>query len=508
MSDPDASIRVRFAPSPTGYLHIGGLRTALYNELFARRRNGRFILRIEDTDRARYVEGAVENLLRTMKWAGLESDEGPYLADDGTVKERGDRGPYFQSARLEIYASRASELVAAGKAYRCFCSPEALEEMRQTQTTAGSPVMYDRRCRKLSAAEAERRAGQGEKHVIRLKVPELGQTSFDDVIRGRVVFENNLIDDQVLLKSDGYPTYHLANVVDDHLMGITHVIRAEEWLPSTPKHLLLYAAFGWTPPVFAHVPLLLNPDRSKLSKRQGDVAVEDYRKQGYLPEAVINFVALCGWNPSAEQEIYSKDELTSKFDLAKINKSGAIFNREKLDWLNREHLKRSDPAELRRLALPYFIDAGILRPAGQGIAAADGSDAAPIFDRGLALERSRIDRLDQLPSVMSWCFGDVVIDPDLVPWKKSTRSEAVERLKAITETLRSAAPDAFADANGLEQTIHRLILERKWGNGDTLWPMRYALTGQTASPSPFEVAWALGKVKTLARLEKALTALS
>lgn len=501
-------VRVRFAPSPTGYLHIGGLRTALYNELFARHENGRFILRIEDTDRSRYVEGAVESLLRTLKWAGLEPDEGPYLADDGTIKERGANGPYVQSARLETYAAQAARLIADGKAYRCFCSPEALEETRQTQTTAGSPLMYDRRCRKLPAAEAGRRAARGEKHVIRLKVPELGQTAFDDVIRGRVVFENSLIDDQVLIKSDGFPTYHLANVVDDHLMGITHVIRGEDWLPSMPKHRLLYEAFGWTPPTFAHLPLLFNPDRSKLSKRQGDVAVEDYRKRGYLPEAVINFVALLGWNPSAEQEVYSKDELIAKFNLSRINKAGAVLNREKLDWLNREYLKKLVPEELERLVLPYFVDAGMLRPAGERVTAADGSDATEIFVRGLSLERSRVDRLDQLPEVMAWYFSDVAIDPKLIPWKKSSLEDAAERLKAVLEALGSADEAAFGEAKALEQPVFQLIADKGWGNSDTLWPMRYALTGQTASPSPFEVAWALGRDKSLARLKAALAAIS
>ncbi|MEK9151850.1 MAG: glutamate--tRNA ligase, partial [Patescibacteria group bacterium] len=317
-------IRVRFAPSPTGFLHIGGLRTALYNELFARKNGGIFVLRIEDTDRTRLVPGGIENIIRTMAWSGVQADEGPYLDDGGAVQERGDYGPYIQSNRFDIYADHAKKLLANGGAYRCFCSAERLESMKTAMMAERRPIMYDKKCRGMSAAELEQKMQAGEPHVIRLKMPESGNTEFNDAIRGRVSFENALIDDQVLLKSDGFPTYHLANVVDDHLMAISHVIRGEDWLPSTPKHLVLYGLFGWTPPIFAHLPLLLNPDRSKLSKRQGDVAVEEYAEQGYLPEAIVNFVALLGWNPSADREVYAKRELVDAFSLEKINRAGAV----------------------------------------------------------------------------------------------------------------------------------------------------------------------------------------
>jgi len=334
-------IRVRFAPSPTGFLHVGGLRTALYNYLFARSGGGRLVLRIEDTDQSRKVEGAMENLIQTLKWAGIEYDEGPGLG--------GESGPYIQSERLQIYHEQARRLIGLGHAYYCFCTPERLEELRKRQLAEKLNPGYDRHCRNLSQDVVADRLKAGERHVIRMKVPTEGELSLDDVIRGRVTISHDMLDDQVLVKSDGYPTYHLAVVVDDHMMGITHVIRGEEWLPSTPKHVLLYRYFGWDLPVYAHLPLLLNPDRSKLSKRQGDVAVEEYRAKGFLPEALVNFVALLGWNPGDDREIFTLDDLVSEFTLERVGKSGAIFNLEKLNWLNFQHLRRKSDASLLEL---------------------------------------------------------------------------------------------------------------------------------------------------------------
>ncbi|MBI4231980.1 glutamate--tRNA ligase, partial [Candidatus Peregrinibacteria bacterium] len=324
-------IKTRFAPSPTGYLHVGGLRTALYSYLFARKNKGKFILRIEDTDQERYVEGALENLMKTLHWAGLEYDEGPM--PDGS--EKGGHGPYIQSKRSEIYREQVQKLLDSGHAYRCFCSKERLDEMRERQKSNKEATMYDRKCLDLPESEIQKNLEAGIPFVIRQKVPyEL--IKFKDLIRGNVQFHGKTIDDQILVKSDGFPTYHLANVVDDHLMEITHVIRGEEWLPSTPKHIALYLAFGWQAPEFAHLPLLLNEDRSKLSKRQGHVAVEEYIKAGYTKEAVLNFVAFLGWNPGAgeEKEIYTLTELVEAFSLEKVHKAGAIFNLEKLDWFN------------------------------------------------------------------------------------------------------------------------------------------------------------------------------
>ncbi len=340
------TVRVRFAPSPTGYLHVGGLRTALYNFLFARHHQGIMVLRIEDTDRTRYVPGATENLIRTLKIMGIEYDEGP---DRG-----GPFGPYVQSERLNLYRQHARQLVEQGDAYYCFCTPERLEEMRRRQEAAKETPKYDGTCRRLSPQEVEEKLRSGTPHVIRLKMPQEGETRFNDIIRGEVSFHNELIDDQILLKSDGYPTYHLANVIDDHYMEISHVIRGEEWLPSVPKHLKLYHAFGWQPPQMAHLPLLLNPDRSKLSKRQGDVAVEDFLEKGFLPQALINFVALLGWNPGTDQEIFSLDELIEKFSLERVNKSGAVFDLQKLKWMNGYYI-RELPEEEREAFLRKFL---------------------------------------------------------------------------------------------------------------------------------------------------------
>ncbi|HHE54163.1 MAG TPA: glutamate--tRNA ligase, partial [Caldithrix abyssi] len=343
-------VRVRFAPSPTGYVHVGSLRTALYNYLFARHNKGQFVLRIEDTDRNRYVPGAVENLLETLQWAGLDYDEGP--------EKGGPYGPYFQSERMEIYSQHVQILLEKDAAYPCFCSEERLSAMREEQAQKNLPIMYDGHCRNIPKEQALERM-KNETHVIRLKVPRNGTTIVEDLIRGTVSFENNVIDDQILLKSDGYPTYHLANVVDDHLMKISHVIRGEEWLPSTPKHILLYQAFGWELPQFAHLPLLLNPDRTKLSKRQGDVAVEDYRAKGFLPQALVNFVALLGWNKGDDQEIFSLEELIEYFSLERVNKAGAVFDLKKLEWMNGHYIRNIDEQEYLKIGGEWLKKLGL-----------------------------------------------------------------------------------------------------------------------------------------------------
>src|SRR3989339_1628550 len=338
------NVKTRFSPSPTGFLHIGSLRTALYNYLFAKKHGGTFLVRVEDTDRERLVEGAVESLIRTLETVGITYDEGPILVD-GRLSEKGPNGPYTQSQRLPIYKEHAQKLVEQGSAYYCFCSKERLEELRNQQQIAKLQTKYDRQCLKLDHEEISRRLAAGESHVIRLQIPD-GETTFQDEIRGPITISNSEIDDQVLMKADGYPTYHLAVVVDDHLMGVTHIIRGEEWISSVPKHVLLYNAFGFPMPSFAHLPLILNADKSKLSKRQGDVAVEDYLAKGYLPEALVNFVALLGFNPTGDREIYSLQELIDAFDLSCVNKSGAVFDHQKLDWMNGQYIKQLTNEEL------------------------------------------------------------------------------------------------------------------------------------------------------------------
>jgi len=339
-------VRVRFAPSPTGYLHIGGLRTALYNYLFARHTGGTFILRIEDTDRTRIVPDAMENLIHTLQKLDITFDEGPIIG--------GNYGPYIQSERLDLYRKEAQKLLDAGFAYRCFCTPETLAQMRAEQQAKGEFVKYDRRCLNLTPAEIEAKLAKGEPYVLRLKMPETRIFRFKDIIRGEVEMDSAQSDDQVLIKSDGYPTYHLASVVDDHYMDISYVIRGEEWLSSMPKHLWLYECFGWTPPQWVHLPLILNPDRTKLSKRMNDVAVEDYLERGYLKEAIINFVALLGWHSADNREIFSLEELCQEFTLERVNKSGAIFDLNKLNWMNGWYLRNLPLDTIVERSKPYF----------------------------------------------------------------------------------------------------------------------------------------------------------
>jgi glutamyl-tRNA synthetase len=347
-------VRVRFAPSPTGFLHLGGLRTALYDYLFARHTGGTFILRIEDTDRSRIVPGAIENLIGSLHRLGLDIDEGPLTG--------GAYGPYVQSERLEIYRCEVRRLLDSGDAYPCFCSPDTLAQMRSEQLSRGEFVKYDRRCLHLSREEVQARLERGEAHVIRLKMPDQRRFRFDDIIRGQVEMNTSQSDDQVLLKSDGFPTYHLAAVVDDHYMKISHVIRGEEWLSSTPKHLWLYECLGWEPPKWVHLPLILNPDRSKLSKRMNDVSVESYLEKGYLKEALLNFVALLGWHGADDREIYSLEELCREFSLERVNKAGAVFDLTKLDWMNGIYLRKLPLDEVIRQALPWFEKGGISLP--------------------------------------------------------------------------------------------------------------------------------------------------
>ncbi len=344
------SIRTRFAPSPTGFLHVGGLRTALYNFIFARHHNGQMVLRIEDTDRTRLVEGATENLIQTLHMMGIDYQEGP---DKG-----GPHAPYVQSRRTEKYQKHARQLIDKGDAYYCFCSLERLEMVREEQEGSGIQSGYDGHCRELPDAEIKKQISAKLPFVIRLKMPRTGETRFTDLIRGEVSVQNEMTDDQILIKSDGQPTYHLANVVDDHDMQISHVIRGEEWLLSVPKHLRLYQAFGWQPPHMAHLPLLLNADRSKLSKRQGDVAVEDFLEKGYLPSALNNYIALLGWNPGTDQEIFSLDQLIQLFSLERVNKSGAVFDIQKLNWMNSQYIKNLNAEERLQFLLPFLNKSG------------------------------------------------------------------------------------------------------------------------------------------------------
>lgn len=477
-------VRTRFAPSPTGYLHIGGLRTALYSYLFAKHHGGDFILRIEDTDQERLVPGAQERLLDTLHRVGIVPDECDRLG--------GPYGPYTQSQRLPLYRQHADVLLEKGEAYYCFCSHERLAEVRQQQQQHHIPPMYDGHCRSLDSAAAQARVAAGEPHVIRMKVPREGMTEFTDAVWGTIRVPNASIDDQVLLKADGFPTYHLAVVVDDHLMEISHILRGEEWIPSTPKHVLLYQAFGWPMPQLAHLPTILNQDRTKLSKRQGDVAVEDFLAAGYLPEVLINFVALLGWHPGAGDttEIFSLTTLIERFSLAHVHKAGAIFSQDKLNWLNAHYIRQLPVARLAQLCQPY------LEPL---LAAAPQPEA--YVARVVELEQGRLDKLSDITAATDYFFTDSITYPtELLIWKKSTAAQAQHWLTTLQPDL--AAGDDWSRA-GLEQYLRQWIADHGAGNGDVLWPLRVALTGRDKSPNPFEVAAVLGKERSLARITAA-----
>ncbi len=483
------TVKTRFAPSPTGYLHIGGLRTALYNYLFAKKFGGTFMLRIEDTDRTRYVPGAVEGMIRTLTSMGLMYDEGPILEGEMIV-QKGKNGPYIQSERLDIYKEHARVLLEKGSAYYCFCSSDRLDSLRKQQEIAKLPTKYDRACLRLTPEEIASKLSANEPFVLRMRIPE-GVTTFDDLIRGTITINNTEVDDQVLMKSDGFPTYHLANVVDDHLMETTHVIRGDEWLSSVPKHVHLYQAFGWKVPIFAHLPLLLNPDRSKLSKRQGDVSVEDFLAKGYLKEALINFVALLGFNPKGDQEIYSIEELISLFELEKVNPSGAVFNVEKLNWFNGQYLRTKSPSEIATLAKPF------LEAAGKSVPDALLEKVCRVEQERLVLLGDIVEKIDLFVELKPY-------DTSLLVWKKADKADADLQLANLLPVLATLPDDTFASIELIDAAIRRYIEENKLQNGNVLWPLRVALSGQSASPNPFELAWVFGKEETLRRIQFAL----
>lgn len=355
-------VRVRFAPSPTGFLHIGGLRTALYNYLYAKKHGGKFVLRIEDTDRTRYVDGAIENLLAQLKWAGVNPDEGVVLDEDGNISQKGDFGPYIQSERVKegIYDKYINILLEKGYAYYCFCSKERLDAVKAQQKADGLMPKYDGLCRGISLEEARERVANGEEHVIRLKLPENREITFNDAIKGKISFNTNDMDDQVLIKSDGFPTYHFAVVVDDHLMGISHVVRGDEWISSTAKHVYMYECFGWQAPEFVHLPVVLNKSGKKLSKRKDDVSVQDFRDKGYLPEGLVNYLALVGWSSEDGEEILSMDKLKEKFDFDRVSKSGGVFDSDKLNWVNEHYIKDLTDEELAGYIRGYLLDKDLI----------------------------------------------------------------------------------------------------------------------------------------------------
>lgn len=474
-------VRVRFAPSPTGYLHLGSLRTALFNYLFAKHNGGKFILRIEDTDQSRKVEGAVQNLINILNEMGLNYDEGPGVG--------GEFGPYFQSERLDIYKKYCDELLANGHAYYAFETAEELDEMRKVQQMQGKQTMYDRRARVLTENEVKEKIASGIPYVVRLKVPLDTEIRFTDIIRGNVKIDTNLVDDQVLLKSDGYPTYHLANVIDDHLMQITHIIRGEEWLTSVPKHIILYNAFGWEVPQMAHVPLILNADKSKLSKRQGDVATEDYLKKGYLKEALLNFMTLLGWNPGdgEEKEIFTKAELIAKFNIDRVNSAGAVFNVEKLNWMNGEYIKNYDIDALTELIIPFLNAGGI-----------DTSENIKT-KRVIFAIRNYINKLDEAAEQAKVYYNDVKLnDEQMAIVSAETSIQVFKALAAKIDAMLEITTDNF------KPMLSEVQKETGVKGKNLFMPVRLALTGVEHGPELGMIAYVLGKEEVLKRLRSNL----
>ena len=475
-------IRLRFAPSPTGFLHIGSLRAALFGYLLTKSWGGKFILRVEDTDQKREVEGATEKLIEILEKVGIKFDEGPHLG--------GEYGPYIQTERQQIYDKYAAELLEKGTAYRCFCSEERLTEMRTAQEAAKQPPRYDRRCRDLSLEESQKRVESGEGCVIRQKMPLDGEVVVYDEIRGEVKFPAADLDDQVLIKSNGIPTYQFASVVDDHLMEISHVTRAVEWLPSYPKNILLYKDFSWTPPKFIHMPLILNKEGGgKLSKRKGDVFVEDFLNKGYLPEALINFCVLLGWHPKNDKEILSLEEVEKEFSLDGMGASPAVFDTEKLDYLNGYYIRQKSNSELATLCSPFLEEAGFK------------SDER--LEKFIAFGKDRMKKLADAPEILGFFFKLPDYETDLLVWKGLSLEETKKNLLSLSDLLKTVTPENW-EKEKLEKLTIDWIKERGGKNGDYLWPLRVALSGQKNSPGPLEIAWALGQTETLARISKSL----
>lgn len=483
-------IRLRFAPSPTGFIHIGSIRTALYNYLFTKHNNGKFILRIEDTDQTRLVEGAIENLIESLSWAGVEYDEGVFV-EDGKIVQRGNYGPYIQSQRLDIYIKYVDELIEKGHAYYCFCSKERLESVREEQKIKGLVPKYDGFCRNVSIEEAKERIAKGEEYVVRLKLPQNYDVKFHDLVRGDIVINTDDIDDQVLLKSDGYPTYHMAVVVDDHLMEITHIVRGEEWLPSTPKHIYLYEVFGWEKPVYVHLPTVLNKDRKKLSKRQGDVSVEDFRDKGYLPEGLINYLALVGWSPENNEEILSMEELVEQFSFERVSKAGGIFDKDKLDWVNGHYIRNTSVEKITELAIPYLIQAGFM----------DEKFAENKYEWIKLLVHTVQESLSTVGEIVEkveFIFKDHVeiVEEDALEIIKGEQVIAV--LDGIKEELNNVKEIDEEYAKGFMKIIQKATGVK----GKNLFmPARVALTGTAHGPEFVNVLVLLGKENIVKRID-------
>lgn len=471
-------VRTRFAPSPTGYMHVGNLRTALYAYLIAKHENGDFILRIEDTDQERLVQGATDVIFNTLKETGLIHDEGPDIG--------GEYGPYIQSERKDIYLKYAKELVEKGEAYYCFCSKERLDMLRENSEALKRPFKYDKHCLSLSKEEIEEKLSSGIPYVIRQNNPSEGSTSFDDVIYGKISVDNEELDDMILIKSDGLPTYNFANVVDDHLMKISHVVRGSEYLSSTPKYNRLYQAFGWPVPVYVHCPPIMKDAQQKLSKRNGDASFQDLVEKGYLKEAVLNYIALLGWNPGINEEIFSLEDLVKIFDFHNINKSPAIFDPVKLRWMNGEYIKKLTLDEFHTLAMPYYK-----RVLSKDFNLMEISELLHTRSEVLSDIPEQIDFIEALP--------EYNIDLYVHKKMKTNYENSLSSLEACYPVLKELEDFSL---EGVRDAVTALIEKLGVKNGVVLWPLRTALSGKKFTPGgAFEIADLIGKEESLKRIE-------
>lgn len=483
------SVRVRFAPSPTGYVHVGNLRTALYDYMFAKKHGGKYVLRVEDTDRTRLVEDATQRLVDVIEWTGIMHDEGVF-SKDNKISQVGDYGSYIQSERLDTYRPYVDQLIESGHAYYCFCTKERLDQVRADNKAKGIYSGYDRHCRDLSIEDAEKRIAAGESYVVRMKMPDNRELIFEDLVRGKVKMNTDDSDDQVILKADGFPTYHMAVVVDDHLMGITHMVRGEEWLPSTPKQIVLYEALGWEIPKFVHLPNILNTEKKKLSKRHDSVAVEDFKNKGYLPEALINFLALVGWSPEGEEEIMSLDEMTEKFSFERVSKSGGVFDVQKLNWMNNQYIKVADADKLAELAMPFLVEAGYIN--------ADGVEGH--FDwvkRIVQLVKEHLEYMAQITDHISLFIGSEV---------EITEEDALQmiELEHVSDMLEVMAGKMDSAEEFDAPSIKKIFKEvqKETGNkGKNLFMCsRVAITGSVHGPDLMETISILGKETVIKRI--------
>ncbi|HEY3331326.1 MAG TPA: glutamate--tRNA ligase [Capsulimonadaceae bacterium] len=481
-------VRVRYAPSPTGKPHIGNIRTALFNWLYARHTGGDFLIRIEDTDRERFVEGAVDIQLHALKWLGLDWDEGPDIG--------GPFGPYYQSERLALYSKYADELIASGNAYRCYCSKERLDKLRETQLERGLPTGYDRRCRDLPEEDKARYEAANTQHVVRFAIPREGTVTWHDAVFGDMSWEARLLDDHVLMKSDGFPTYHMANVVDDHLMEISHVIRGEEWLPSTPRHVLMYQAFGWTHPQFVHATNILGTNRKKLSKREASAEFTNYEGEGYLPEAVFNFMALLGFSTGEDQDLYTRDEIIKKFDLPGLVGRPAILDTDKISWFNGVYIRALPLLELGKRCLPYLQAAGLA-------AEHPTDEELEYISKVIALEQERIKTLAEAPTLADFFLldDDKYVFDDKAIQKWFTVAGVADRLSRVKALF--AGLDTW-EAAKLEKSVHSVAEELGLKTAEVIHPVRVSVTGRTFGPGLYESIEVLGRDRTMRRLDRAL----